>query len=174
MLAARPSPFILVLAATLAGAALAPACGTSQPGGMSGPTMSGRMSETSGSVQSDAILARNPATERALVKHILIGWRNLEPAYRGGMDRRGRTRTRADADRLTAELFARATSGEPFEPLMIEHSEDGGSAAEASAIEVTPSANLVTPFKRLSLRLEPGEIGVVGTSFGWHIIKRVR
>ena len=36
----------------------------------------------------------------------------------------------------------------------------------------SPDAGLVEPFKRLSLRLELNEVGVVKTDFGIHIIQR--
>ena len=37
---------------------------------------------------------------------------------------------------------------------------------------MTPDAGLVEPFKNLSLRLKVGEVGVVKTQFGIHIIQR--
>ena len=40
--------------------------------------------------------------------------------------------------------------------------------------DVTPDAGLVPPFKNLSLRLNVGEVGVVRTDFGIHIIQRVQ
>ena len=39
--------------------------------------------------------------------------------------------------------------------------------------EVTPDAQRVFEFKRLGLRLRPGEAGLVMSKFGWHIMKRV-
>jgi len=136
---------------------------------MSGPTMG----KKSSSLESSDILSRNQLTQRARVKHILIGWKDLEYAYGGRMDERAQKRTKSDAEALARQLYDRAVAGEAFEALMIEHSEDGGTASSAAPLEVTPGAELVEPFKRLSLRLEPGEIGIVLTDFGWHIIKRV-
>ena len=54
-----------------------------------------------------------------------------------------------------------------------ELSEDPGSAKSGESYEATPTAGLVPPFKNLSLRLNKGEVGVVKTQFGVHIIKRV-
>jgi parvulin-like peptidyl-prolyl isomerase len=41
------------------------------------------------------------------------------------------------------------------------------------SFDVDPTAQLVEPFKNLSLRLKKDEVGVVKTDFGIHIIKRV-
>ena len=119
------------------------------------------------------ILAREPVTDSAEVKHILIGWADLAEAYRGEMDERAAARSRAEADELAMVLLNRLRSGEEIEPLMAEYSEDPGSASTGRAYTATPDAGLVPPFKALSLRLEVGEVGLVMTRYGWHIIKRV-
>jgi hypothetical protein len=38
---------------------------------------------------------------------------------------------------------------------------------------VTPDASLVIEFKQLGLRLQLGEVGVVESDYGFHIMKRV-
>jgi parvulin-like peptidyl-prolyl isomerase len=38
---------------------------------------------------------------------------------------------------------------------------------------VRPDAQLVIEFRQLALRLRVGEIGVVESDFGFHIIKRI-
>ena len=123
--------------------------------------------------QSNDILAREPVANHAEVKHILISWRDLGAPRGGSIDPRAEARSREDAEALIQELSARIAKGEPFEALMAEYSEDGGSARTGESFDVTPDAPLVLDFKRLSLRLEVGEIGVVLTDFGLHIIKRV-
>ena len=70
-------------------------------------------------------------------------------------------------------LLERARADEAFEPLMAEFSEDPGSAASGESYSVTPDAELVFEFKRMSLRLNVGESGLVLSQYGWHIIKRV-
>ena len=55
---------------------------------------------------------------------------------------------------------------------MKELSEDPGSARSGNTYPVDPNAQLVPPFKDLSLRLKVNEVGVVKTQFGIHIIKR--
>ena len=66
-----------------------------------------------------------------------------------------------------------AKKGVTFEAVMAELSEDPGSAKNGQSYEVTPEAGLVKPFLIMSLRLNVGELGVVRTEFGMHIIKRV-
>lgn len=115
------------------------------------------------------ILKRKPVTEQAKVKHILVGWSELNAG-----DERGKQRTRAELDKLVPEIVARAKKGEPFESLMIAFSEDAPEAVRAgNAYDVSPDASLVQPFINLSLRLKVGEVGVVQSEFGLHIIKRI-
>jgi hypothetical protein len=148
------------------------ACGPGIPGG---PTMNNRMADDEPpppAIQSNDILARDARTRTAEVKHILIGWKDLGDAYRGQMDPRAAQRTREEADKLAVELLERVRAGEPIEQLMAEYSEDPGSKG-GDAYTVTPDAGYVFEFKRLSLRLDVGEAGLVLTTFGWHIIKRI-
>ena len=146
------------------------ACGPGNPGG---PNMNNSMSsdQPAPDIQSNDILSRDAQANRTAVKHILIGWRDLESDR--GIDARAKTRTRVQADQLAQSLLERVRKGEPIEPLMAEFSEDGGSAESGESYEVTPDAKLVFEFKRLGLRLKPGEAGLVLSQFGWHIMKRV-
>jgi hypothetical protein len=153
---------LLVLAALLIGC-------SGSPGG---PNMNNKMNDdgqdVGPSIQSNDIMAREAQANRTMVKHVLIGWKDLEDP-----DPRAARRTRAEADALAVSILDRLRKGEPIEPLMAEYSEDPGSAESGQSYEVTPSAGLVLDFKRLGLRLKPGEAGMVLTQFGWHIMKRV-
>src|SRR5262249_60660434 len=124
-------------------------------------------------IQPTDILARDAVTKKAVVKHILISWHDQANAYPLGQDPRGQKRSRAEADALAAELLGRVRAGENMEALMAEYSEDGGSAKSGRSYNVAPDEKLVFEFKRLSLRLNVGEAGLVKTGFGWHIIKRL-
>jgi parvulin-like peptidyl-prolyl isomerase len=117
---------------------------------------------------STAILKRAPQTATAKVKHILLGWTEAHAD-----DERGKGRDRKTLEKLVKVTVARLTKGDKIEPVMAELSEDPGSAATGAAYDVTPDAGLVAPFKDLSLRLKVGEVGVVKTDFGIHIIQRV-
>ncbi|MGE5181880.1 MAG: peptidylprolyl isomerase [Acidobacteriota bacterium] len=119
-------------------------------------------------LESVDILKREPATQKAKVKHILLGWTEVHAE-----DERGKKRSRADLEKLVKGTVAKLKGGAKIEPLMKQLSEDPGSAQNGQSYDVTPDAGLVPPFKNLSLRLKVGEVGVVKTEFGIHIIQRV-
>lgn len=148
-------------------------CGTAKPGGMSGPTINGKINKVQPSaVESSDILDREPVANRVKVKHILIGFRDLEESYGGRMDERAKNRSKREAEAAITDLMGQLKAGAVFEALMLEHSEDSASTQSGESMEVEPSSGLVLEFKRLALRLNVGEYGVVLTSFGFHIIKR--
>lgn len=119
-------------------------------------------------LESQAILQRKQETASAKVKHILVGWAEVNAG-----DARAKKRSRADVEKLVPEIIAKAKKGETFESLMIAYSEDEPtSVKEGKHYDVTPDASLVLPFIELSLRLKVNEIGVVRTDYGIHIIKR--
>jgi parvulin-like peptidyl-prolyl isomerase len=119
-------------------------------------------------LDSTDILKREPVTQKAMVKHILLSWKDNN----GGGDPRAKTRDRAALDKLVKETMAKLKKGEKIEPLMTSLSEDPGSAKSGEGYAVSPDAGLVEPFKNLSLRLKAGEVGAVKTEFGIHIIQR--
>ena len=118
-------------------------------------------------LDSTDILKREPVTQKAKVKHVLLGWTEFHTD-----DPRGTKRSRADLEKLVKETVAKLQKGAKIEPIMAELSEDPGSAKSGQSYDVTPDAGLVEPFKNLSLRLKVGEVGVVKTQFGIHIIQR--
>jgi hypothetical protein len=149
--------------------ALLAACG---PGMKGGPSMSSHMNgpdpvAQSSSVVSGDILAREPVANTAQIKHILIGWKGTV------QDPRADKRTKAEAEGVVKGILAQLKGGADFDALMKQYSEDPGSATTAKAYTVTPDASLVIEFKQLGLRLQLGEIGVVESDYGFHIMKRV-
>lgn len=118
-------------------------------------------------LESADILKREPATAKAKVKHILLGWTEVHAD-----DERGKKRDRKTLEALVKATVAKLKKGDKIEPLMAELSEDQGSAKAGTSYDVSPDAGLVPPFKNLSLRLKVGEVGVVKTDFGIHIIQR--
>jgi parvulin-like peptidyl-prolyl isomerase len=113
------------------------------------------------------ILKRTPVADKVKVKHILLGWSAVHAD-----DERGKARDRKTLEKLVKDTVAKLKKGDKIEPLMAELSEDGGSAKTGTSYDVTPDAGLVPPFKNLSLRLKVGEVGVVKSDFGIHIIQR--
>lgn len=123
-------------------------------------------------VASADILSREPISNTATVKHILVSWKDLEDAFSGHQDERAAKRTKPEAEALVKSLMGQIKAGADFETLMKANSEDLGSAQSNRAFVVTPDAQLVIEFRQLSLRLDVGEVGVVQSDFGFHIIKR--
>jgi len=119
------------------------------------------------SLESADILKREQVTAKAKVKHILLGWTAVHAE-----DERGKKRDRKALETLVKATVAKLKKGAKIEPLMAELSEDPGSAKDGKSYDVSPDAGLVPPFKSLSLRLKVGEVGVVKTDFGIHIIQR--
>jgi hypothetical protein len=156
---------VLVIGVLIAGTTLADACSRKKEEPQAAKAPAGA---------SEDILARAPLTDRAEVKHVLIGWAALAPAYRGQIDPRAAARSKEEADKLAAQILDRVRSGESIEKLMAQFSEDPGSAQTGRSYAVAPDAPLVAPFKNLSLRLQPSEAGLVQSDYGWHVIQRVK
>jgi parvulin-like peptidyl-prolyl isomerase len=116
---------------------------------------------------SAGILARKPASGTVKVKHILLGWTDVHAG-----DERGVTRTRAELEKLVKATVAKLRGGAAIEPLMAELSEDPGTAHTGDSYEVADNGTYVRRFVDLALRLKVGEVGVVDTNFGIHIILR--
>jgi hypothetical protein len=152
------------------------ACGPGVPGG---PTMNNKMAhapetngETSPVVSAD-IMGREPISNTAQVKHILIGWKELADQYQGRIDQRAAKRTKAEAETEVKSLLGQLKAGTDFDTVMKANSEDMGSAMSGRPFTVTPDAQLVIEFRQLSLRLKIGEVGVCESDYGFHIIKRL-
>jgi foldase protein PrsA len=147
------------------------ACG---PGAKGGPTMGNHMNGPEAApvkspVVSADILAREPITNNAEVKHILIGWKDLEMK-----DARAAKRTKQEAEVEVKAVLDKLKAGADFDAMMKEFSEDPGSANSGRSYKVAPDAQLVIEFKQLGMRLKIGEVGVVESDFGFHIMKRVQ
>jgi parvulin-like peptidyl-prolyl isomerase len=124
-------------------------------------------------LESADILARPAQPGPVVVQHVLVGWKDVPAAKRIPLDPRAQARTKEDADKLATEILAKAKSGADFKELMKQYSEDPGSKDNGKPMSVSENENFVEPFKKLSLRLNEGEVGLVKSPFGWHIIKRI-
>ncbi len=124
-------------------------------------------------LDSKDILARTETVPAAYVKHVLIGWADLFPVYRGHMDKRAAKRTNAEAAKLAKEVYAKLVAKpDSIDDLANETSEDPGSKS-GEPYKVTASSSFVPEFKKLALRLHENEAGIVKTQYGYHVIERV-
>lgn len=145
-------------------------------GAPGGPSMNSSMNggpeatPQSSSVVSADILSRDAVTNSAVVKHILIGWKDLAGEQK---DARAAKRSKKDAEDQVRALLVQIKAGADFDALMKQWSEDPGSANSGHGYPVTPDAQLVIEFKNLGLKLKVGEVGVVESDFGFHIMKRI-
>ena len=106
---------------------------------------------------------QKPKPEKTTVSHILIG-------FQGSLPGENVTLTREEALKKAIEVAHQARKkGADFSVLMKANSKDPG----PGTYPVDANAQLVPPFKQLSLSLGKGQIDIVETSFGYHIIKRV-
>jgi parvulin-like peptidyl-prolyl isomerase len=114
------------------------------------------------------------------VKHVLIAFE--------GAQRSEQKRSRAEAQKLAYEVLGRAKSGEDFDKLMKEFSNDPGGGtytlvnngvtADQAAGEFDRSG-MVPAFGDVGFRISLNEIAVAeyddkASPFGWHVIKRVK
>jgi peptidyl-prolyl cis-trans isomerase D len=81
--------------------------------------------------------------------------------------------TKADAETAVREILAKLKGGADFTAMMKTDSEDPGSAVTGHVYEVSPDASLVIEFRMMGMRLHPGEVGVVQSDYGFHIVKRL-
>ena len=123
--------------------------------------------------ESADILARTESAPKAKVQHVLISFKEKAEIYagRGGQDPRAAARSQADARKLVADLAQKGAKGD-FVKLMKEFSEDPGSSKSGEAYDIAPDAPMVPGFLKLGLRLKVGEVGIVLTEFGYHVMKR--
>ena len=120
---------------------------------------------------------QGPEPEHILVAHVLI-------AFQGTGTKA--TRTQAAAERLAADVLAKARKGEDFNKLIRDFSDDQGDGVYGLANHrVNPVGDeqerrrMVAAFGDVGFELEVGEVGMaaydpVKSKYGWHIIKRLR
>ena len=92
-------------------------------------------------------------------------------AYRGAQGRRRVTRSREEALALAVRIVhnARVASSD-YKVLQRRYSDDPGDGR----YEVTANSELLAPFVRMSMRLPPGGVDLVETTYGFHVLRRVR
>ncbi|NSW92540.1 MAG: peptidylprolyl isomerase [Firmicutes bacterium] len=107
---------------------------------------------------------RTNGEEAVWVKHILILTVDKETQEELSGDKLEEAKKKAE------DLLARAKKGEDFATLAKENSEDPGSA-EHGGDYVFGKGYMMPEFEETSFKLEPGDIDMVKTDSGYHIIK---
>ena len=119
--------------------------------------------------------------ERVEVQHILI-------SFQGAIPDEKVTRSQEEAETLARELLERAKSGEDFDALVKEYTDDQHPGIyRMSNVGIPPDAasqefsreRMVRAFGDVSFSLEVNEIGMANydpsaSKYGWHIIKRLK
>jgi parvulin-like peptidyl-prolyl isomerase len=115
------------------------------------------------------------------IKHILIAFKDTGTKA---------TRSRDEAEKLAYDLVGRAKSGEDFDKLMKEFSDDSPEGGTYTMVNdgLQPTGEefarsgprgMVKGFGDVGFRIQVGEIGVAvhhptDSPYGWHIIKRIK
>ena len=82
--------------------------------------------------------------------------------------------TKENAKKEAEMVLEKAKNGEEFEKLIDEYNDDPGIKNDPSGYTFKKDGTMVPEFEEASFKLSVGEIsGLVETSFGYHIIKRV-
>jgi hypothetical protein len=122
-----------------------------------------------------------PEPERITVQHILI-------AFEGSVEGKNVTRSKDEAGQLAKELFDRAKSGEDFNALVEEYTDDSSPGIygivnfglEGDEIrQVFPRDKMMACFGDVGFALDVDAVGLAvynknTCKFGWHVIKRLR
>jgi peptidyl-prolyl cis-trans isomerase D len=120
--------------------------------------------ETSGYFRLSKIVDRKMIPDSARARHILLSFREME----NGNPDRSFEETRVLADSLT-ELLKADTS--QFASLARQLSDDPGSAAKGGDLGWFDEKTMVRPFSNFVFRNEVGDIALVPSQFGYHIIE---
>ena len=150
------------------------ACGKQDP--VPPPPGTAPGSTGSGSARPEKLPNGEPSV--ITVKHVLIAFE--------GAQRSEQKRTRAQAEKLAFEVINRAKSGEDFDKIMKEVSNDPGEGTYTlvnHGVQANPGEfdrnGMVGAFGDVGFRIAVGEVGLAdydekGSPFGLHVIKRVK
>ena len=113
------------------------------------------------------LLERDQLVEKMILKHTLVEQaraRHILIATSEGSDP---AELKAEAEELLSQLKA----GADFAALAAEHSDDPGSGATGGDLGWAPRGVYVTPFDEAVFSMTVGELRIVETDFGFHIIE---
>jgi parvulin-like peptidyl-prolyl isomerase len=159
----------MTLCAFALAAAMVAGCGKGQ-----------KSEETAQETTQEAAPAAAMEPDYVTVQHILIG-------FEGSVPGKAITRTRDEADSLAHALFERAKSGEDFDAMVREFTDDQhpgiykmanfGKPADSTQ-NVFARDGMVKAFGDASFPLPVGGVGLAvydtaASKYGWHIVKRL-
>ena len=115
------------------------------------------------------------------VQHLLISFQGAAPGMKA-------TRTKEQAEKLAAQIFAKLQSGTDFDAVVKENTDDQwpgiyGMVSDKSKQNTDNNiywrGGMVPAFGNVGWRLKVGEIGVAAydpnnSPYGWHIVKRLK
>ena len=129
------------------------------PGEVFGPYKEG------GYWKATRMLDTKEMADSAKASHIMISWKGLQTAA-------GTERTKNEAKQL-ADSLANVVKKDPskFEELAKTYSQDPGSAAKGGDLGWFRPGMMVGDFNDFVFSHDKGEVGVVETNFGYHVIK---
>jgi hypothetical protein len=139
------------------------------------------VSEAASTAAESAAEPAAPEPDRITVQHILI-------AFQGSVEGKAVSRSKEEAEALARELFERAKSGEDFNALVEEYTDDSSPGIygivnfglEGDEIrQVFPRDKMMACFGDVGFGLEVDAVGLAEydkktCKFGWHVIKRLR
>jgi peptidyl-prolyl cis-trans isomerase C len=105
----------------------------------------------------ERMILKHTTVEQARARHILI---SREPDSDDAA-------LRAEAE----DLLSQIQGGADFAALAVEHSDDPGSGAEGGELGWAPRGLFVAPFDEAVFSMDVGELRLVETDFGFHIIE---
>ncbi len=142
---------------------------TTTPGSASTGSGAAKPSDNAIDLDSKDILARTETSKEVVVKHVLIGWKDL-PAAR---DPRAQKRDNAEAAKLAKDVLEQLKADpSKIDDLIKQYGEDPGMQS-GEPYTVKADTPFVPEFKNLALRLKEKEAGIVKTDFGYHVIERL-
>lgn len=128
------------------------------------------------------VISENPISDVDAVKYYESRREELEATYRKakhillltqdpntGVEKSAEEVEKAKA--LATELLERVSSGEDFDKLMKEYSEDPGLEANPNGYVFT-SGEMVSEFEQATDSINPGDYVICKSSYGYHVIKR--
>lgn len=104
---------------------------------------------------------------KVVVKHVLVSTKDSATQQDLPEDKI------AQKKKLAEEILEKAKSGEDFEGLVKEYSEDQGSK-ESGGEYTFGKGEMVSEFEKWSFSAKEGDMGMVQSSFGFHIMKFIR